>query len=125
MSFDLQTSPNSKGLVGVVFHFLDKDLKVRSLLADMKRIRGAYTGENITKAVIPIIEIMISLNQLEFFVKNNAGSNNTAIRAILAHLLPDFKDLDFRRVRCLGYIINLAIKVFLFRKYADAFEEES
>ena len=125
MSFDLWTSPNSKGLVGVVFHFLDKDLKVCNLLAGMKRVKGAHTGENIAEVVIPIIEMMISSNQLGFFIGDNAGSNDTVIRAILAHLLPDLKDPDFRRVRYLGYIINLAVKAFLFGKDVDAFEEKS
>jgi hypothetical protein len=111
--------------VGVVFHFLDKDLKVRSLLAGMKRVKGAHTGENIAEAVIPIIDMMISSDQLGFFVGDNAGTNGTAIRAILAHLRPDLKDPDCRRVRCLGHIINLAAKAFLFGKDADAFEEES
>jgi hypothetical protein len=41
--------------MGVVFYFLDKDLKVRSLLADIQRVKGAHSGENITEAVIPII----------------------------------------------------------------------
>jgi hypothetical protein len=125
ISFNLWTSPNSKGLVGVVFHFLDKDLKVRSLLAGMKRVRGAHSGENIAEAVIPIIETMISVERLGFFIGDNASTNDTAIRAILVHLRPDIKDPDSRRVRCLGHIINLAAKAFLFGKDADAFEEES
>jgi hypothetical protein len=54
ISFDLWTSPNSKGLVGVVFHYLDQDLKVRSLLAGMRRVKGAHSGENIAEAVIPL-----------------------------------------------------------------------
>jgi hypothetical protein len=47
------------------------------------------------------------------------------VKAILAHLLPKLEDPDSRRVRCLGHIINLAAKAFLFGKDADAFEEES
>jgi hypothetical protein len=125
VSFDLWTSPNSKGLIGVVFHFLDKDLKVRSLLAGIKRIKGSYISENITKVVIPIIEAIISSNQLGFFIGDNTASNNTIIRAILAHLCPDLKNSNSRRVRYLGYIINLAAKAFLFKKDADAFKEES
>jgi hypothetical protein len=107
--------------MGVVFHFLDKDLKVRSLLAGMKRIKGLYIGENITEVVIPIIEAIINSNQLGFFIGDNTASNNTTIRAILTYLRPDLKDLDSRRMRCLGYIINLAAKAFLFGKDADAF----
>jgi hypothetical protein len=46
----------------VVFYFLDKDLKVRSLLAGIKRIKELYIDENIIKVVIPIIEAIINSN---------------------------------------------------------------
>jgi hypothetical protein len=125
ISFNLWTSPNSKGLVGVVFHYLDQDLKVRSLLADIRRVKGAHSGENIAEAVIPIIKEMINIKQLDYFVADNATINDTAIRAILAYLLLKLEDPDSRRVRCLDHIINLAAKAFLFGNDADAFEEES
>src|SRR5205085_9216076 len=83
VSFDLWTSTNAKLFVGVVFHFLDKDLKVRNLLAGMRRVRGAKTGENIAEAIIPIIEGMVSGARFGFFIGDNASENSTAIRAIL------------------------------------------
>jgi hypothetical protein len=68
---------------------------------------------------------MISSKQLGFFIADNASVNDVAIRLILAHLRPDLKNPDSRRVRCLGHIINLVAKAFLFGKDADAFEEDS
>ena len=91
----------------------------------MKRVRGAHTGENIAEAVIPITKEMISSDRLGFFIGDNAPENGTAIRAIIAHLCPNEKDPNSRRIRCLGHIINLAAKAFLFGHDADAFEEES
>ena len=38
---------------------------------------------------------------------------------------PDIKKPESRRVRCLGHILNLAAKAFLFGKDADAFEEDT
>jgi hypothetical protein len=58
-------------------------------------------------------------------IKDNAGSNNIVIQTILAHLLSDFKDPDFRRIRYLGNIINLAAKAFLLKKDVNAFKEKS
>jgi hypothetical protein len=72
-----------------------------------------------------IIEIIISVKRLKFFIGDNASTNDIIIRAILIYLRPHIKDSDFRRVRCLSYIINLTAKVFFFGKNADAFEEES
>jgi hypothetical protein len=110
--------------VGVVFHFLNQDLKVRSLLAGVRRVKGSHSGENIAEAIIFIFKEMISIERLGFFISDNVSPNNTAIRAILAYLRPNLKDPDSRRVRCLGHIINLAAKAFLFKKDADAFKEE-
>ena len=64
------------------------------------------------------------MEQLGFFVVDDASTNDTAIRAILAHHCPELKDPDPRCVRCLGHIIKLAAKALLFGKEADAFEEE-
>ena len=51
--------------MGVVVHYLDKDLINRSYLIGMRRINGAHTGEDIAEAVM-LIEILWSraiLNQ--------------------------------------------------------------
>src|SRR5207248_11466832 len=72
-----------------------------------------------------IIKEMISIDRLGFFMGDNASENGTAIRAIIAHLCPNEKDPNSRRVRCLGHIINLAAKAFLFGQDAEAFDEES
>ena len=125
VSFNLWTSPNGKGLVGVIFHYLDKNLKVCSLLAGIRRINGPYSSENIAEAVIPVLLIMGIKDRIGFFIGDNASPNDTAIRAILDKIRPDIKDPDSRRVRCVGHIINLAAKAFLFGKDADAFVEES
>jgi hypothetical protein len=108
VSFDLWTSPNSKGLVGVIYHHLSKDWKMCSMLAGMRRLKGAHTGEGIAEVVIPIIKAMGVTDQLGFFLGDNAGPNDNAIRAILSQLRPDIKDPDSRRVLRIGHIINLA-----------------
>ena len=85
-------------------YYLDKDLINRSYLVGMRWIRGTYTGENITEAVIPISVEMGILLKLGYFIADNDGRNDTCIRAILRKHRPDIKDLDSRRVRRLGHI---------------------
>jgi hypothetical protein len=108
----------------VVFHFLDKDFKMQNLLARIKRVKKTKTGENIIEAVISVIKGMVSGEQLGFFIKDNADENGIAIRAIFAHLCPDLKDPDFKRVKCFGHIINLTAKVFFFNKNTNAFKKD-
>jgi hypothetical protein len=98
---------------------------VRSLLIKIKRIKRSHTEKNIAEIIILIIKKMVSSDQISFFIRDNAASNNTVIRAILTYLRPDIKDASSRRVRYINYIINLAVKAFLFKKDADYFEKES
>jgi hypothetical protein len=125
VSFDRWTSPNGLAIVGVIVHYLDKDLINRSYLIGMRRINRAHTGENITEAVIPVLVEMGIISKLGYFIADNDGRNDTCIRAILRKHRPDIKDPDSRRVRCLGHIINLTAKAFLFGKNADAFEDST
>jgi hypothetical protein len=123
VSFNGWTSPNKLAIIRVVVYYLDKDLVNRSYLVGIPRIRGTYTGENIAKAVMPVLLEMGILLKLGYFIADNDGRNDTYVRAILRKYRPDIKDSDSRKVRCLGYIINLAAKAFLFGKNADAFKD--
>jgi hypothetical protein len=116
ISADLWTSPNSLPIVGIVAHYLDKDLVVQSTLIGMRRVKGAHTGENIAEAMIPVLVEMGVVSKLGFFVGDNAGNKDTCWRAIYRKLRPDIKAPDNRRERCLGHILNLAAKAFLFGK---------
>jgi hypothetical protein len=109
--------------MGVIIYYLDKDLINRSYLIGIRRINKAYTDENITKAVIPILIKIGILLKLGYFIADNDGRNDTCIRAILRKHRPDIKDSDSRRIRYLRYIINLAAKAFLFGKNADVFKD--
>jgi hypothetical protein len=109
--------------MGVVIYYLDKDLVNRSYLIGIRRINGAYTGENITKAVMPVLIKNGILLKLGYFIANNDARNDIYIRVILRKHRPNIKDFNSRRVYCLRYIINLAAKAFLFGKNADAFKD--
>ena len=123
ISSDLWTSPNRLPVVGIVAHYLDKNLKVQNHLIGMRRVSGTHSGENIAEAMIPVLQEMGVVLRLGYFIGDNHDANATCLRAICRRLRPDIKDPDSRRVRCLGHILNLAAKAFLFGKDADAFED--
>lgn len=123
ISFDLWTSPNSLGLIALVAHFLDKDLKNRSVLIGMRRVRGSHSGENIAESIIPILEEMGIVSNLGYFTTDNATNNDVAIEVVLRRLRPDIKNPKQRRMRCLGHILNLAAKAFLFGNEKASFED--
>jgi hypothetical protein len=94
------------------------------LLIGIRRVKGPYLNENIAKVIISMLKAMVSSNRIGYFIKDNNSRNDIVIRALLAYLRPNIKDPDFRRIKCFRHIINLAVKAFLFKKDADAFEED-
>lgn len=105
-------------------YFLDKELKNRSLLIGIRRIRGSHNNKNITKAIIPIIIIEMGIiSNLEYFITNNASTCDMAIKIVLQRLRPNITHPRYRRVRCLDHIINLVAKAFLFDSRKGSFED--
>jgi BED zinc finger len=121
ISFDLWTAPNHRTFVGVVAHWLDEDLKKQEVLISLRRVIGVHTGENIASVMIPLLhEYGLNASKLGFFQADNLGTNDVAIRFICKEF--GIPKPDSRRVRCLGHIINLAAKAFLFGTDVDSFE---
>jgi hypothetical protein len=60
-------------------------------------------------------------NNLGHFVLNNATNNNTTLIELAKSL--DFDPLK-RRLRCIGYILNLIAKQYLFGQDATLFETD-
>lgn len=122
ISFDLWTSPNAIAMCAIVAHFIGSDYTCQSALLGMKKLKGTHSGENIAEVIIPVLEEYKISDRLGIFVADNIESNNIAIRYILSKLRPDIDDPNSRRGRCLGYIINLAAKAFIFGKDVEVFE---
>jgi hypothetical protein len=122
ISFDLWTSPNGYSLCAICAHFVGSNLRNTTALLGLKRMKGPHGGDNIAEVIVPVLEEYKVSPRLGVFVADNAESNDTAIRSILAQIRPELA-LAPRRARCLGHIINLAAKAFLFGSDTEAFEQ--
>ena len=122
ISFDLWTSLNGYALCGIVAHFVGQGHFARSVLLGMKRMRAGHSGEDIAEVVLQVLHQYGIINKLGVFVADNADSNDTAIKALMKEIDPYIKDVAPYRSRCLGHIINLAAKAFIFGNNSDAFE---
>lgn len=62
-------------------------------------------------------------NKIGYFVTGNATNNDTAVDSILRDLMPKLtaKQRKARRLRCLGHVINLSAKAFLYGNKVDEF----
>ena len=121
VSFDLWTSPNGYAICGIVAHFVGHQYSNQNVLLALKRLTGPHGGEDIAEVIIPTLQEYKIVDKLGVFVTDNVESNDTAIRAILNQVRPELQ-LKARRSRCLGHIINLVAKAFLFGTSVDAFE---
>ncbi|KJZ79535.1 hypothetical protein HIM_01004 [Hirsutella minnesotensis 3608] len=119
-SFDLWTSPNHLALLGVVAHFIDEFGQNQSL-------HGSHSGENQAEVIKEVIQEYNLQNRIGYFVTDNASNNNTAIDSLIARFLPHLtpKQRLGRRLRCLGHVINLSAKAFLYGTEFDAFEKNA
>ncbi len=104
-------------------HYLTADLQSRVILIGLKRVKEAYTDENIAEAILQIINEFGIADKVSYFQADNAGNNDTCVQAILDEIAP-FSSAAHRRLRCYGHVINLAAKAFLFGHNPDAFELE-
>jgi hypothetical protein len=127
VSFDLWTSPNQYAICAVVAHFVRKRHQGphnQSVLLAMKRMRESHSGENVAGILCSVLQEYDLVPKLGVFIADNAESNDVAIRSVLRQLRPDLKDFDSRRSRCIGHVINLAAKAFIFGQDVKAFEAD-
>ena len=89
-------------------------------------IRQPHTGENQAEIIIEVIKDFKLQKHIGYFITDNAPNNDTAIAFVLEHFLPHMPEKRrlSRRLRCLGHVINLAAKAFLFGEEFDAFEKD-
>jgi hypothetical protein len=81
-------------------------------------------GENQAEVIKKVIREYDLQGNIRYFVTDNATNNDTAIDIALADLMPYLtpKQRLGRRLRCLGHVINLAVKAYLFGKDVEEIE---
>jgi hypothetical protein len=111
VTFDLWTSPNLYALLGVNAYFADLTGKLCFELLSLKRVYGAYIGDNIGELFRAIFADFEISNTLGYTVSDNAKNNDNTITKLFELMFPD-KEPAPRRLRCGNYIINLAVTAF-------------
>ena len=133
-TFDLWTSPNHLSLLGLSGHWISNDGEICHALLGLKRLSGRHTGGNQCQIVFNILQEFKLLSKIGYFTLDNATNNDKAL-ALLSKML-ETHHISFNpttsRLRCLGHVINLVAKVFLYGTdnevevtNSDDLEEES
>ena len=65
--------------------------------------------------------------RLGTLIADNATNNDTCGQELFRRLSPTFtdQDIEHRRIRCYGHILNLVGRAFLYGEDSEAFEQES
>jgi hypothetical protein len=123
ITFDGWTSRNQLSLLGVNCFFVDQQWQHRRLLLALPPVCGRHTGDNLANEVADVLaEWGLGRDQLGYMVLDNASNNDTAVAALGAELGFDPGE---RRLRCLGHVLNLAVKQLMFGEAANAMEHAS
>jgi len=125
-SFDLRTSPSHRSLLGIVAHWVSLQGTLRHAVLGLRRFRGRHTGRNQAEVFWGVAQEYHLDRNIGYFTLDNASNDDTAMKCIAAKLKQ--LDIDFdpvkRRLRCLGHVISLAVKAFLWGKNPETFERE-
>jgi hypothetical protein len=76
-----------------------------------------HSGDNQFSILLPVLEDYSIVQKLGAVVANNASLNNVLCREIEIHWENKLElewNVDHWCIRCIGYIINLAVQAFLF-----------
>jgi hypothetical protein len=128
LSLDVWTSPNSLLLLGVCSHFVDQPKgKLQKALIALQPLAD-HSGAEQFATLLPVLEDYGIIQQLGCIVSDNASTNDTLCQAISKHLKETEViewNPEVRRLRCIGYIINLAVQAFLFQDRIKPEQHES
>lgn len=115
ISFDNWLADNELDLLGIMAHYLDKHLKLKSVLLGL-RPSYSHTGENIAESLLGVLREYQVSDKVGYFVADNAKNNDAALRTLA-------KDLSIdpitQRLRCSGHIINLVANAILYGTDTD------
>jgi hypothetical protein len=92
LSFDVWSLPNRLSLLGVVSHWIDYDLKLKTCLLALRPLEG-YQGRDITAVILPVIQSLNIEHKLGAFQMDNTTNNDTALEALTI----DIPSLDVRQ----------------------------
>ncbi|EED18402.1 conserved hypothetical protein [Talaromyces stipitatus ATCC 10500] len=121
LSLDIWTSPNKLLFLGICAHFVGRDQgKLSKALIGLRTVANHSGVEQF--ATLLLLQDYGIVQNIGSIIADNASSNDTLCRAIGEYLNKE-EGLQwnalFKRIRCIGHVINLAVQAFLFHNYIE------
>jgi hypothetical protein len=105
-----------------VVHFISDNYKFSTFLLALPEQTTGHAGVEIAETIKSILtEFGVNEAQIGYFVADNATENDTCLEDLAIEY--GFNK-EWRRLRCMGHIINLVARILLFGKDPDGFAED-
>ena len=118
LAFDIWTAGSYIGIISVWAYWIDTAGKRQRRLLAFRRIYGSHSGENQAEVLLEVIQefkLTDGRYGVGYFVSDNHGANDSAVRLVLKRIYPAFtaEVVLGRSLRCFGHIVNLAAQSML------------
>jgi hypothetical protein len=116
VSFDGWLADNQLDMLGVTAHYLDEQLRVKTVLLGLRPMYGAHSCVAIAEELLTVMRDFKISDRVGYFVADNASNNDAALRQIAKEI-----DVDpsRQRIRCSAHILNLVAKAILYGTDSD------
>lgn len=84
--FNIWTLSNSIAFVAIIAYYIDNSIKLQTIFIGLRRVLGSYFGEVVAEQVVQIIQKYDFDQKLEYFVLDNASSNDTYVEVIFGKI---------------------------------------
>jgi hypothetical protein len=116
LAVDIWTSPSYDLLLAICASFVDTQDRFRNILIALRTVHG-HSGLNQWETLRPVLEDYGIMENIGILIGDNSTINDTLCRTMATHLSIENQinwNQTFQRLRCMGHILNLIIKAFLF-----------
>ena len=122
LSLDIWTSPDKQLLLGICAHFVEQiSEKLSNALIALRPVAN-HSGSEQLSTLLPVLQEYGIVRKIGSIVSDNASSNDTLCQRLGIYLQEEEAiewDASYRRIRCIGHIINLAVQAFLFQNLIE------
>jgi hypothetical protein len=103
-------------VLGVIAHFTSKAGIRMNPIIGLRSLEGSHTGANMGDVIMEILQEYRVEEKIGYIMGDNATHNVTLVRALAEEQVHRTYhcDAEEHRLRCVGHVINLAVKDFWF-----------
>jgi hypothetical protein len=122
LSLDIWTSPNRLLFLGICAHFVEQSQeKLSKALLALCTVTN-HSGDEQFNTLLPVLKDYGIVQKLGSIVCDNHTANDKLCRTVAKHLREEEEiewDPTYRRIFCIGHVINLAVQAFLFQNVVE------